>query len=146
MPTVAQIEDAIIARLTREIPALRACDSLGEYLAARARGLSARHPAAWVVYEGATFQHAMAGVQDRLMTFLVIVSARSFRGEAAARRGAAGEPGAYEVLDAVRAALTGSDCGLPIVPLLPVEEEVLRGEDGYAEYGLHFTTQCRETI
>ena len=67
-------------------------------------------------------------------------------GRPSPRHGAAGEKGVYEVLEDVRAALTGQDCGIAIEPLLPVSDKAISGSRDLAVYGIRFKTRCRAVI
>jgi phage gp37-like protein len=147
--TIAEIEEAIIARLGAELPYLRTCSSLGSFLARDPKevaGLTPLCPAVYVVYQGAEYSHRMAGVQDRAMTFNAVALVRNLRGEPAPRHGQGVEKGVYEVLEDVRAALTGRDCGIQIDPLLPVSEQAITGARDLAVYGISFRTRCRTQI
>lgn len=149
MLTVTDVENAIIARLRSEIPYLRTCGSLAEFLASdieQIEELAPLLPAAYVVYGGGRFDHKMSGIQDRRMTFLVVVVVRNLRDNEAVRHGRAGEKGIYDLLEDVRAALTDTDCGIEIDPLLPEAEEPIAGTTDLAVYGISFGTKCRATL
>jgi len=142
MHTVTEIEDAIIARLTAEIPYLKGCASLGQFLLEDIEENTLRYPAAYVAYQRGDYTYK-AGVQDRTMIFSVILVVRNERGDEAARHGQGAEIGVYRLLDDVRAALTDQSCGLAIDPLLPQSEQVIDGTDHVAIYGLTVSTRCR---
>jgi phage gp37-like protein len=149
VPTIAQIEDAIVSRLASGLPFLRTCSSLADFFAAdlaAIAGLTTLCPAAYVVYTGAEYSYKMGAVQEREMAFTVIAAVRNLRGEPAPRLGAAGETGVYEVLESIRTALTGQDCGIAIEPLLPVSEKAVSGSRDLAVYGIRFKTRCRAVI
>jgi phage gp37-like protein len=143
---IAQIEDAIIARLKAQLTYLKTCDSLGDYLADEAEDITIRFPAAYVVYGGGTYSYATSGVQDREMMFWVRAMAKNLRGDRAARHGKGADKGVYEILEDARAALTNQTCGLQIDPLLPVPEEPVAGDEHFADYGIGFKTRCRYTL
>ncbi len=146
MYTITQIEDAILATLRDNLPNVETCESLGEFLSSNIeedRLLSLRRPAVYVIYERGRYSHKMSGVQQRDMIFRVVAMLENLRGDAAARRGAASEAGAYDVLESIRAALTGNQCGLAIDPLLPLHEEAISGNSATAVYGISFKTGCR---
>jgi phage gp37-like protein len=146
MYTIAEIEIAIIDRLTSEIPTLKTCDSLGRFLTNEAGGLALRTPAAYVIYERGDFDHSINGVQDRRMAFNVIVVAKNVRGDEQARHGRGAEIGAYELLDNVRVALSNQACGLDIDPLLPTGEDAIETTKAAAIYGISFKTRCRGVL
>lgn len=146
MYTIAQIEDAIISRLRAQLTYLRTCESLGDFLLSEAEDLTKLFPAVYVAYEGGEYNHEVSGMQDRRMTFSVIVMVKSLRGQEEARHGQGSEKGAYEVLDDVREALTDQTCGLEIDPLLPLDEAAVEGTKSLAIYGIRFRTRCRFTL
>lgn len=147
MYTIAQIEDAIIARLKAQITYLKTCDSLGEGLLDEVEDITIRFPAAYVIYApGGRYDHSTSGVQDRHMEFLVVLWAKNLRGDVAARHGQGTEKGAYEMLEDARAALSGQACGLDIDELLPVDEELIESTEAMAGYGIRFKTRCRGTL
>ena len=142
MYTIDQIEDAIIARLNTQLTYLITCDSLGEHLMDEIENITLRFPAAYTVYSAGRYMHA-SGVQDREMEFIVILMAKSLRGDKAARHGQGSEKGVYEMLEDTRAALTGQKCGLDIDELLPIDEDGIEGTKEMAAYGIRFKTRCR---
>jgi len=146
MYTIDQIEDAIISRLQAQLTYLKTCASLGEFLLDEVEDITVRFPAAYVAYERGEYHHAVSGVQDRIMTFVVVVMVKSLRGQEEARHGMGSEKGAYELLEDVRSALSDQDLGLQIDPLLPVDEQALEGDKQLAMYGIRFRTRCRTTL
>lgn len=147
--TITEIEQAIISRLRDQIAYLRTVGSIAEFLADDIDSIEEYAPlcpAAFVVYDHGDFNHKMSGVQDREMIFNVLVVVRNLRGDSAARHGAAGEKGVYDVLEDVRSALSDQACGLSIDPLLPVSEEGIAGSKDLAVYGMAFRTRCRFTL
>lgn len=146
---ISDIEAAIVHRLERQVPHLRTCSTLADFLARSVQEIGEAAiltPAAWVVYESGTYDHCMGGVQDRRMVFAVIVMTCNFQGDHAARHGFGSDPGVYDLLDSVRAALTEESCGLDIDPLLPVSEGAIDGSREASMYGIRFETRCREMI
>jgi phage gp37-like protein len=141
MYTIATIEDAIIAQLKDEISYLKTCDSIDEFQVDDVAELVIRSPAAYVVYKGGEYESLPGGVQDRVMVFLVIAVAKSARGGDAPRHGAGGDKGAYDMIEDVRAALSGERCGLAISALLPVLEECIGTGPDIAIYGIQFRTR-----
>lgn len=146
MPTITQIEDAIIGRLQSEIAYLRIVGSLAHFLADDIENIEEYAPllpGAFVIYDHGTFDHKMSGAQDRDMIFNVLVIVRNLRGDSAVRHGAAGEKGVYDVLEDVRKALSNQACGIAIEPLLPISEEGVAGSKDISIYSIAFKTRCR---
>jgi len=146
MPTITEIENAIVDELKTRLIYLQTCKSLGEALTHDAADLAIQVPAAYVVYEGGRYDHIMSGTQDRVMNFSVIVTAKNLRGEAEARRGQGATKGAYDLLDDVRAALSDNSVGLAIDPLLPVDENAIENTENAAVYAIRFATRVRFTL
>lgn len=146
MPTVADVEQAIIGRLSSELPYVRTLGSLSEFLG---RDLDAIEelaplcPALFVIYGRGKYLQKMSGCQDREMVFGVVAAVRNLRGDSAVRHGAAGEKGIYQVLEDIRAALSGQSCGIDMDPLSPVSEEGVAGSRDFALYQILFKTRCR---
>jgi phage gp37-like protein len=146
MPTITNIENAIIEYLKTELTYLKTCQSLGEVLIDDAADIALHTPAAYVVYEGGRYDHVMSGTQDRFMNFAVVVVAENLRGEAEARRGQGAAKGAYDLLDDVRAALSDNAVGLAIDPLLPIDENAIENTERAAVYAIRFATRTRYTL
>lgn len=146
MPGIAEIEQALIGRLSSEIPYLRTCGSLAEFLSRDIgvlEDMAPLCPAAYVVYVLGRFFQKLSGCNDREMLFAVAVVVRNFRAESSVRHGSPGEKGAYEVLEDVRRVLSGQACGVEMEPLLPVSEEAVAGSREFAVYKIIFRTRCR---
>ena len=146
MPSITEIEQAIIGRLTDSISYLRTRGSISEFLGrdiAAIEEMSPLCPAAYVIYGRGKYSQKLSGRLDREMTFGVIVIVRNFRGETELRHGGAGEKGAYEVLEDVREALSGQSCGIEMDPLEPVSEQAVAGSRDFAVYEVLFKTKCR---
>lgn len=149
MPNITEIESAIIARLNAEIPYLRACGPVAEFLARDMENIQEMAlicPAAFVVYSGARFGHKISGVQDREMVFSVLAVVRNLRKDGAVLHGAAGEKGVYDLLEDIRAALTDQNCGIAMDPLLPESEQAVIGSRDFAIFEIEFRTRCRFRI
>lgn len=146
MYTIAQIEDAIIARLKSQIPYLLECASLGEFLLREIEENTLRYPAAYVAYQRGDYEYRVSGAQDRRMNFVVVLVVRNERGDEAARHGQGAEVGVYKLLDDARTALTYQSCGLNIDPLLPQTEQAIDGTDTVSIYALNVSTRCRQTF
>jgi phage gp37-like protein len=143
MHTIAEIEAAIVEELRSREPRFRVCGSLAQFLLKGIEDEATLCPAAFVAYEQGSYDHRMNGVQERTMLFNVFVMTRNARGDEAARHGRGDEKGVYELLEAVRGALTGRDCGLHIDPLLPRAEQAIDGDQHFSVYGISFETRCR---
>jgi phage gp37-like protein len=94
-------------------------------------------PAIVVVYGGAAYANHGARKVETLR-FVLFVLDKNVRQEAEARRGGAGNPGCYAILDGARDLLYGKQLGLDILPLEAIREDAVwfgRGVSGYsAEY------------
>jgi len=145
MYKINEIEDAIVSRLKTQIPYLLTCNSLGDIIMSQAQERTLNYPAVYVVYKKGTYDHQIAGVQDKEMDFTVVAMAKNYRGEKEARHGKLTEKGAYNIMDDVRAALTNHAVGLDIDPLFPMDESELDGGESVATYGVVFRTKCRFT-
>lgn len=146
MPTITEIENAIIERLRACLPYLRTCGSLSGFTGRSPEVIEAMAPlcpAAFVIYRQGTFSLKMSGVQDRLMLFGVVAAVRNLRGESALRHGSTGQKGIYEVLEDVRSALSEQSCGIDVEPFAPVTEEAFSGTRDFAVYEILFRTGCR---
>lgn len=146
MPRITTIEQAIAGRLSSELPYLRTCGSLPDFLG-RDTGtieeMAPLCPSAYVIYRQGRYSQKISGCLDREMAFSVIVVVRNLRGDGAVRHGAQGEKGVYEVLEDVRAALTNQSCGVEIDPLAPVSEGAVAGSRDFAVYEILFKTRSR---
>ncbi len=146
MPTVADVEQAIIGRLSSELPYVRTLGSISEFLERdlnTIEELAPLCPALFIVYARGKYSQNMSGCQDREMIFGVIAAVRNLRGDSAVRHGAAGEKGIYQVLEDVRAALSGESCGIEMEPLAPISEEAVAGGRDFALYQILFKSRCR---
>ena len=123
---IGAIEQAIVDRIEAASGAgtlgytIRTVASYGNELDDNLKSVVRQFPAVWVVFMGERKPRQAAGgewVHEPL--FAVMVAARNRRNEEAARRGAAGKPGSYQMFEDVRALLTGQDLGLDIAPFAP---------------------------
>lgn len=149
MPTLSQIETAIVARLAAQIPYLKTCGCLAEFLAKDLEDVEAialQLPAAYAAYEGGEFEHRLSGIQDRTMTFTILAVVSNYRGEEAVRHGQGTEKGVYDLLEDIRVAISDHDCGVEIDPLLPTREGAIDGNQTLQVYGITFQTRCRGTL
>lgn len=77
-------------------------------------------PAAWVTFGGEPRPTERGGdTWFHEPVFVVLVGQRNRRNEEAARRGAAGKPGSYQMLEDIRGLLIGQTLGLEINRVLP---------------------------
>ncbi len=146
MPTVADVEQAIIGRLSSELPYIRTLGSISEFLGRDIDAIEEMAPicpALFVIYERGKYSQKISGCQDREMFFGVIAAVRNLRGDSAVRHGAGGERGVYQVLEDIRVALSGQSCGIDMEPLSPVSEEAMAGSSDFALYQILFKTRCR---
>ncbi len=146
MPSITDIETAIIGRISDSLPCLRTCGSLSEFLGRDIEAIEEMAPlcpAAFVIYARGKYSQKLSGFQDREMIFGVIVVVRNLRSESAVRHGSAEEKGVYELLEDVRAALCGQSCGMEMDPLAPVSEQAVAGSRDFAVYEILFGTRCR---
>lgn len=126
---IAAVEDALkleLAGLVGPGPAqLRTVDSYGGQLDDVATLLASqamRLPAVWVAFAGEGEPKPVGTSRDRWripMVWTLLVVTRNLRSESAARLGDAASAGAYELLEAARLVLLGSDLGLEIDNLAP---------------------------
>jgi len=149
VPTLTEIENVIVARLAAQIPYLKTCGTLAEFLAKdldQVEEIGRQLPAVYAAYEGGEFEHKMSGVQDLTMTFTIVAVVANYRGEEAVRHGMGAEKGVYDLLHDIRAALSDQDCGIEIDPLLPLREGAIDGSGSLQIYGITFQTRCRATL
>ncbi|WP_410499704.1 phage protein Gp37 [Chitinibacter sp. S2-10] len=81
-----------------------------------------RFPAVWVTFGGISKTERISTARDKVKatgSFVVMVADRNLRGRNAARKGGAGEVGAYRLVKAVRRLLQQQDLGLQIDYLQP---------------------------
>ena len=131
---IAEIEDAIIARITAAnaaIPGLgyklTGVTSYGGELDEDLARVVRTFPAVWVTFAGAGKPKAVGTARDKWLTpatFTVMVAARNVRGERDTRHGLTvggviKEVGAYQMLQDVSLLLINTDLGLPIAFLRP---------------------------
>jgi len=145
MYTITEIEDAIIATLkVSEMGAY--CKKIDSYqieggdLEEQIRLFAGQLPCVLVVYSGGDFEHLLSGVQDKSMTFSILLCAQSLRGKGEARRGLVG---VYQMLDDLRSALTNNVLALNIDPLLPTREAAEVNTKNFSAYSMEFKTRCR---
>ena len=146
MPTITEIENTIVDGLKEKLDYLKTCKSLGEGMVNEIKDLTIQCPAIYVVYERGEYSQETISTQDKKMIFGVIVMAKNYRGDAAARQGQGDTKGAYDLLEDVRAELVDNDLGLDIDPLMPVDESPLETQIDQAAYVIRFETSQRYFI
>lgn len=144
--TITAIENAIIDELTAQLTYLKTCKSLGEGMVGEIKDLTIQYPAVYVVYERGEYSRETIQTQDKKMIFGVIVMAKNYRGDVAARQGQGDTKGAYDLLEHVLAELTDNDLGLDIDPLMPLDESPLETQLDQAAYVIRFETSQRYFI
>ncbi len=148
------IESAIVAALTGDAT-LRAQAAhigswQGEGSAARAAAEVVNFPAVLVVYAGGPVKPmGMAGWVTEAR-YEIVVHARNFRGTNQARKGtAAGDVGAYGLIQSVLRILSGKTLGMDLSELSPGEISFIQGADkagnltSDAIYSVPFTTRVQ---
>ena len=146
--TITQIEDAIIDALKKSEMGsyCKKIDSYqieGKDLEDQIRIFAGRLPCALVVYSKGDYSHSPGRRQDKEMTFQILVCSESLRSPNEPRRG---ETGTYKMLEDLRAALTGNNLGLDIIPLLPVSESAEANVKGFSAYSMEFKTKITTTF
>jgi phage gp37-like protein len=143
--TITQIEDAIINTLkASEMGSY--CKKIDSYqvesgdLEEQIRIFAMQLPCVLVVYSEGSFEQQMSGIQDKEMTFSILVCSESLRGGGKARRALIGT---YQMLEDLRSTLTNNKCGLDIWPLLPENEAAEINTDIFSAYSMRFKTKCR---
>jgi phage gp37-like protein len=136
--SLAQIEDAVLAALEEALndkaPTLRTYQGGGlDDLRQQTWPL----PAVLVEMGQSRGYQVTLGSADLSLEITVLVMVRDLRGEALARREAGG---AYELLEAVRAALWGQDLGLEVEPFSLVREEARLNTPELTVYAAHYRT------
>lgn len=124
---IGVIEQAIIDKITAANGSagalgyqIRKIGSYGNELDDNIRSLVKQFPAAWVTFGGEGKPRQRGGkVWIHEPVFAVIVAAKNRRNEEAARRGADGKPGSYQIAEDIRGLLAGQDLGIAIDPLAP---------------------------
>lgn len=129
MTSIGAIEDAIISRFTAaiEASALGYVPAISTYAGEFTQDIGRAivvWPSFLVLYTGASLTKEARATFGMRHTFGVVCIARSLRNEAESRRGAAGEPGSYQLVDDVLALVSGlvvnDESGKPMcTPLVP---------------------------
>ena len=142
MYTVTEIENAIIQKLKEQLRDVRLIGSLGDFLIDEQEKNEGPQTKIYVVYGKGNFTF-VSDAQDKHIIFTVMVKGTNSQGEEKARHGTQVKKGVYEILDEIRAILTGQTCGLNIAELKPVFEGAVGGTGTTAVYGIDFKTMCR---
>ncbi len=150
MYTLTEIEDAIIASI--KAAALGAyCKKVDSFqieageIEEQIKIFAGQMPCALIVFAEGTPQAFPGKRIETEMRFQILLAAESLSGGKAARRGAAGAKGTYQMIyDLVYAsdALTGQRLGLSIDPLLPVRIAAEINVKGFSAYSVEFKTKC----
>ncbi|MDD4930476.1 MAG: DUF1834 family protein [Gallionella sp.] len=126
MSLVAQIEDAIIAKLkaAQNLGYVPQVASYGGEFDGELPAVIRKFPAFWVVLKSIGTPKAIGTSRDKWMiplTFAVLAGARNIRGERETRHGGvgAGEVGVYQLLSDAQALLLNQDLGLEIDLFVP---------------------------
>lgn len=117
MIIVSKIEDAAINAIKNApLPyALRSVGSYGGEFDDEQFDVLRGLPAVWIAFGGTQRPTRKSADKWRYdATFSTIVCARSVRSEAAARKGSATEPGAYQIMGHIEKIMLRQDFGLPI--------------------------------
>jgi phage gp37-like protein len=150
MPTITEIEDAIISTLKSSDMGsyCKKIDSFqieGGDLEEQIRLLSGNLPSVLIQYlESPSFDYSMSGVQDQEIIFSILVCSQSTRGAGKARRDTS--IGTYKMLDDLRKTLTNNKCGLDIWPLFPENIAAEVNTKMFSAYSMRFKTRCRYTL
>lgn len=145
--TIKAIEDAIVAALEADAQLAASCQTIvatqGTFDAARKAGQVLKLPALAVLYVGGDDEPRGMWAFEETATFQVTVAARNLRASHVAARGTGTEAGAYELVERVRAVLSGQTLGLDISELVPrrVEAQRIDTDELEAHYIIQFTTR-----
>lgn len=132
------IEDAIIASIKDNVPAIKTVETWAGQIDAELNRLPVRLPAVYVAYGGSAFSGVDGPSHRENAEFTVIVASRNMRGDDAARKDAGG---AYEIVQSVLGAIANEDFGYAgIERLVPVRVSLIRASHGMAVYGIGFRT------
>ena len=143
MYTIEQIEDAVMAAVNplKTSLGVRTIKSYqGEMDDEDAIARAARlFPAIICVYGGSEYaDHGSRKVET--MTYLLFVCDKNLRTEGEARRGGAGNPGTYAMLNGLRDLLYGKRLGLEIFPLKVLREGPVYLGQGLSVYSAEYET------
>lgn len=124
---IGQIEDAIIARIEAAAAAggvlgyrFRAVATYSGEMDQEVKHVAPSFPACWVAYMGEDRPEPLGdGTYRHEPTFALVIAARNVRNERARRHGSVGEVGTYQMLEDLRALLSGKDLGLEIRDIEP---------------------------
>ncbi|MDF1592592.1 MAG: DUF1834 family protein [Desulfobacterales bacterium] len=142
MYTIEQIEDAIIAAVNSLSASLglRTIKSYqGELEEDDIKKLIALFPAIYVVYGGSEYkEHGARKIE--FMKYHLFLCDKNLRSEEEARRGGAGNPGTYAMLDGIRDKLYGKQLSLDIYPLRLVSQATVWFGNGISIYAAEYET------
>jgi len=130
-PMVAQVEDAIIARVSGAAGLGYRFGTVASYageLDGQLEEVVRKWPACWVTWMASGKPTRYGTSRTKWIepnTFAVLVAARNVRGERETRHGSVSEPGAYQMLDDVQSLLIGHDFGIAIEAFEPGRKRTL---------------------
>jgi phage gp37-like protein len=140
--TIEQIEDAIITAVDALKTSLgvRTVKSYqGELEEDDVKRLVALFPAVYVVYGGSAYtEHGSRKVEK--MTYHLFACDKNLRSEEEARRGGAGNPGTYAMLDGVRDLLYAKQLSLEIFPFKLIRQSAVWFGGGISIYAAEYET------
>lgn len=147
---IGAIENAMIVRLTAAQDSgalgyrLKKITTYGGEFAEGITAAAKGFPMILIAFSGGGLQKAFTTEFVYSAKFTVIVAAQNLRNEQAARHGAEGKVGSYQIVEDVLALLAGQDLGLDIDALKPGNIQILANDksDGFLAslYGMEFTT------
>ncbi len=146
---IGDIEQAIIDKIdgasSSPSPALgyviKDCKSYGGELEGPVTEIAKRFPAALVMFKGINSSQEVGDEVWRYnATFIVIVGSKNRRNNKAARHGAAGKVGSYQMATDILQLLVGSDLGLDISTLEPGRIIALINSKTVSVYSVELST------
>lgn len=141
--TIEQIEDAYISKLDalKSSHGVRTIKSYSSELddEDEIKKTVKLFPSIFIVYNGSQYvSHGSRKVEQ--ITFIIFFCDKNLRAEAEARRGGAGNPGTYALLDGARALLYGSRLGLQIYPVALKKQQAVWQGKGVSVYAAEYET------
>jgi len=147
----SDIEQAIIDKISAEMPEMKMVASIADYIAVDWEKLRAITPSAFVSYDGSTFDpNSLNGlcVVNAQFSVLIVQNLLAITGSATttASGGNLYTQGYYELLANLWNTIAYQDFGLDISPMNPVKEEAQSGDELTSVVKSVFTTSFRITI
>lgn len=149
---ISQIEDAIIKRISdvngtgdsKLGYTLKKIATYGGEFTEGLRSVIRDFPAVWLLYFGQTLLKSTNNKQTFKVTFNIMVAATNLRNEAAARKGADGKVGSYQLVEDMIALVAGQTLGLDISAFQVTRVRPLLNDmadkDLASVYGIEVTT------